>query len=170
MPRRTQENDRRRPHGSTLATLTMLSTICYMATGDNTTPAETDVTTIFEARSQPTVDVSETTPPAPNETNNSSRRRSSRRRRPEVAATSKKKSRTRQRSQLQKDRLALGRANALRDRILQHNNPDRTLPHNLKQMFRTVKKKITVLKRRITKKATAADVSVVFCLLFVVFC
>ena len=95
-------------------------------------------------------------------------RRSKRRRGQEQLKDNKKKRTTRKRSQLESTRLELGKANALRDRILQHKNVDGSLPHNLRQMFKTVQKQIVKLQTRLsTKKVTVADVSVRFFIVYV---
>ena len=61
------------------------------------------------------------------------------------------------RSQLQQDRLSLGTARALRDRILQHQGVD-GVPDNLKPTLRDVQKRIVELESKITRKATVEDV------------
>ena len=61
------------------------------------------------------------------------------------------------RSQLQQDRLSLGTARALRDRILQHQGAD-GVPDNLKPTLRDVQKRIVELESKITRKATVEDV------------
>ena len=91
-----------------------------------------------------------------------SRRRSSRVRRPDTTPNKKKRPRI-ARGILQSHRLALGTANALRDRILQHEQQDGSLPHNMKKMLKEVQKKITKLQNKITKTPTVADVSASFC-------
>ena len=62
------------------------------------------------------------------------------------------------RSQLQQDRLSLGTSCALRDRILQHQDADGVVPKNLQPTLQDVRKQIVDLERKITRKATAADV------------
>ena len=95
-----------------------------------------------------------------------SSRRCSRKRRPDLTPCRKKKPRI-ARGVLQGNRLTLGTVNALRDRILQHAQPDGSLPRNLKQMLKTVQKKIVKLQSKITKKPTVADVSVcLYCLCY----
>ena len=92
------------------------------------------------------------------------RRRRSSRRRSDVASPRTKKSRISTRSKIQKDRLALGTAKALRDRIIQHQDPDGNLPHKLKQLCNEVQRKIDTLLQRIPtnkQQPTAAEVSVI---------
>ena len=68
-----------------------------------------------------------------------------------------------QRSQLQQDRLSLGIAGALRDRILQHVDANGEVPESLKQTLQQVHKQISELQAQLSHhKATVADVRFLF--------
>ena len=97
------------------------------------------------------------------EVNSSVPRRRSRRRaggQQDEPTRKKTKSKTKvKRSQLWQDRLNLGIASALRDRILQHKSADGKVPKSMQKALQDVHKTISALRQKLTHfKATVADV------------